>query len=256
MIPLVIPPLSNLHVLVTRPAQQSQSLCNAIVKLGGEVIRFPVLDIKPRQAILSSTHYDLIIFVSANAVINGAWLFRQLIPSPQVAVIGHATATALQDAGIEATIIAGLPFSSEALLQHEALQSPPARILLIKGTGGRHILRDTLIARGAQVDAIEVYERVITTADAQSRSVLQLALRDGTVDVITVTSMDIAHALSSLLDAPDLELAQQCMVLAGSVRIAMQLPALGWKGERIVSDSPDDDAMLRTLICWHTRRRN
>lgn len=256
MIPLVIPPLSNLRVLVTRPAVQSESLCNGIAKLGGEVIRFPVLEIKSREVVLSSAHYDAVIFVSANAVTHGATLLKQLNGSPQIAAIGTATAAALKTAGIDATITSPPPFNSESLLQHEALQSPPKHILLIKGLGGRDALRDTLIARGARVDSVEVYERITATVDEQARAALQRALREAAIDVITLTSMDIAHALSSLLDEADLALAQRCNVLAGSSRIAVQLSSLGWKGECLISDSPDDGTMLKALTRWHARARN
>src|SRR5207249_132245 len=136
MIPMVIPPLSDLRVLVTRPAQQAAALCASINNLGGEAIPFAVLDIQPRAHTLMQSSYDLVIFISANAVLHGVSLLQQL-GAPQIAAIGNATATALQSAGVDVGIIAPAPFNTEALLMHEKLQSPPNNILIIRGTDGR-----------------------------------------------------------------------------------------------------------------------
>jgi len=259
MIPLVIPPLSNLQVVVTRPAQQTGELCAAITQLGGDVIRLPVLEIKAREATLLRTSYDLVVLISANAVLHGTALLKQLTaahPAIQIAVIGNATATALQSVGIAAHIAAPAPFNSEALLAHEQLQSPPPNILIMRGVGGRDMLRDTLLNRGAQVDIIEVYERVVAVIGDEQRALLLNALQEGSVDAVTFTSIDIAQAFMSLLSTEQREWTQACTAVAGSARIAEQLPGLGWQGDCIVSDSPDDTTMLDTLVRWHTRSRN
>lgn len=256
MIPLVIPPLTNLRVLVTRPVHQAQSLCAAITKLGGEAIHFPVLDIKRREITLIENQYELAVFVSANAVTHGVSTLQQLTERPLIAAIGKATASALQAAGVEVAITAPPPFNSEALLQHEAMQSPPKSILLIKGLGGRDLLRDSLVSRGATVMVAEVYERVAASVSETAQQALNKALHEGTIDVISITSIDIAEAFASLLDQTALLSVQACTVLAGSRRIADQLPSMGWQGEIVVSDSPDDESMLATLKRWHARARN
>ena len=64
MIPLVIPSLTNLRVLVTRPAHQAQALCKQIQRFGGNVLSFPVLEIKPLEVVLPVEAYDLLIFIS------------------------------------------------------------------------------------------------------------------------------------------------------------------------------------------------
>ncbi len=260
MIPLVIPSLTNLRVLVTRPAHQAQSLCKQIQRFGGIALAFPVLEIKPLEFVLPIETYDLLIFVSVNAVAHGLSLLKMQHElnntSPLIAVIGNATAAALEQLGYKPDVVAAAPFNSEALLKHEALQSPPARILLVRGVGGREVLRDTLLARGSVVEVMEVYERVTAVVDNNARTEILRALREGLIDVITITSTDIVNALMPLFDANDLELLQRVAVVAGSVRIAARLSACGWQGECIVSASPDDAAMLRALIRWHSRARN
>lgn len=256
MIPLVIPPLTNLCVLVTRPAPQSQSLCDAITQLGGEAIACPFIEIKPRSATLSSNQYDLVIFVSVNAVMHGVELLKGLPSSPQIAAIGQATAAALQSADVAPDITAPSPFNSEALLQLDALQSPPKNILIVRGVGGRELLRETLGERGSNVDVVEVYERVSTTPDEQASNEVQNALRDNALNIITVTSVEIADALLSLSDQVELAGLRQCAVIAGSQRIATHLSDHHWHGAIVVSNSPDDASMINALIRWHTRARN
>ncbi|HVY24531.1 MAG TPA: uroporphyrinogen-III synthase [Steroidobacteraceae bacterium] len=255
MIPLVMPPLSNLRVLVTRPALQAQSLCDAIAAMGGESWSCPLLTIAPRITMPAKRRYDLVIFVSANAAIHGAQLLQSLEAPPQLAAIGQATAAALKTAGLEANIIAPPPFNSEALLQLEVLQAPPENILIVRGVGGRDVLRDTLMARGSNVEVVEVYERSPAVLDESTRATLSSALRDGAIDVITATSVEIAEVLCSLFSGEERECLERCAVVAGSRRIAMYLAAHHWRGDVIVSDSPDDAAMLHALTRWHARAR-
>lgn len=255
MIPLVMPPLSNLRVLVTRPAQQAQSLCAAIAALGGEAVPCPLLEIKPRAAAVPKHNYDLVIFVSANAVTHGAALLKSLDPAPRLAVIGHATATALKATGAAAAVVAPPPFNSESLLQLELLQVPPKNILIVRGAGGRDVLLDTLNERGSEVDVVEVYERSPLVPDEQTRAELSDSLRQGVIDAITVTSVEIADVLCSLLTGMALDYPPKFTMAAGSRRIALHLRERHWRGDVIVSDSPDDAAMLHTLTRWHARGR-
>ena len=75
MIPRVVPPLTDLTVLVTRPAVQCAALCAEIERYGGSAIAFPAVEIEPVavQAKVASADYDLVVFVSVNAVEHG-WL--------------------------------------------------------------------------------------------------------------------------------------------------------------------------------------
>ena len=74
MIPRIVPPLTGLTVLVTRPAAQCAVLCAEIERQGGSAIAFPAVEIEPVavQAAVSSADYDLVVFVSVNAVEHGA----------------------------------------------------------------------------------------------------------------------------------------------------------------------------------------
>src|SRR5271170_1539877 len=100
--------MSALHgvgVLVTRPEQQAMPLCRLLEIQGASTFRLPGVEIKPRErggtltARLGALEdFDLIIFVSANAVRFGAALLGQK-RELTLAAVGPATAHALNQAG-------------------------------------------------------------------------------------------------------------------------------------------------------------
>ena len=147
VIPKVLPPLTDLTVLVTRPAAQCAVLCEEIVRQGGNAIAFPAVAIEPLavQATVASVDYDLIVFVSVNAVEHGA---RHVTKGARtrIAAIGRATAAALAAAELAADIVPEAGFTSEALLAHPELQlTSGARVLIVRGAGGRELLKETFV---------------------------------------------------------------------------------------------------------------
>lgn len=255
MIPYQVPALTGLQVLVTRPALQADPLCQRLMQLGGGVLRFPAINIEARAAELPTLTYDLLIFISTNAVQHGqAVLAAQ--PQARIAAVGAATTQALQALGHDIDITPEHAANSETLLAHPLLQTPPANILIVRGSGGRELLRDTLTTRGARVDAIEVYQRVAVAPAAADYLALQTQLRAAQLDIISVTSVEILQALDALLDDELRELAHQCTLLSGSARIAQAARAAGWHGELIIADSPEDSALVTALTRWYTRARS
>src|SRR3990167_4350151 len=98
--------LSFQSVLITRPRDQAEPLRALIEKTGRTVVLFPTIEILPSQNQLAlyqrmqALHdYDIIIFVSANAVlpILPQW---QASPSLSVIAIGPGTTEMLRQHGI------------------------------------------------------------------------------------------------------------------------------------------------------------
>jgi uroporphyrinogen-III synthase len=254
MIPYQVPALTGLQLLVTRPALQAEPLCQRITQLGGKVLRLPALAIAARVAELPTTVYDLLIFISTNAVQHGqALLVAQ--PAARIAAVGAATAQALEALGHRIDITPEHAANSETLLAHPLLQTPPAKVLIVRGSGGRELLRETLSARGSHVDVVEVYQRIAVAPAAEAYLALQIQLREAQLDIISVTSVEILQALDVLLDDELRELAHQCILLCGSTRIAQAARAAGWQGELIVAASPEDNALVTALTRWYTRAR-
>jgi uroporphyrinogen-III synthase len=255
MIPLLIPPLTGLQVLVTRPALQAEDLCKRVETLGGTALKFPLLDIEPLQVTLPDTRFDVLIFISTNAVVHGQALLDAQ-PQARIAAVGSATAQAIRALGHTVDVAPAHTASSESLLTHPLLMDPPRSVLIVRGNGGRELLRDTLIARGSHVEVIECYGRVAAQPDVQQLAMLKQQLESDEVDVITITSVEILDVLATLLDAAALQLAYTRTLLAGSARIAGAARAAGWQGECIIAESPEDAALLAALTRWHTRARS
>lgn len=258
MIPWVAPPLTGLSVLVTRPRGQGTALCEAIARLGGEAIDFPALDIEPLADVIAPVgSYDLVLFLSANAVRHGAALVRDIVQTAatKVAALGRASAAALEAAGISVHVLPEAGSRSEDLLAHPALQIAPQRVLLVRGIGGRELLIETLTAAGAQVDVLEVYRRIPATHSAAEIAALEQRWREQDISVVTATSVDTLQALLTTLSADGIELLRQTPILTVSARVGVAAQQLGLRGECLIAPRADDAALLGTLAYWGIRAR-
>ena len=254
MIPKVMPPLAELTVLVTRPVAQAAALCEEIGRQGGTAIAFPAVEISARTDGIASGH-DLIVFVSVNAVAHGAHLIEKS-PTARVAAIGKATAAALAQTSLRADIVPEAGFDSEALLAHPDLTLPAgARVLIVRGNGGRELMRDTFTARGMIVETREVYERVRPTIDPATRDALEERWESEGIDVVTATSIETLHNLLGLLSDRGRALLREATLLVASRRIAEAARAAGLNGMVLVANGADDASMIGALARWRTRAR-
>lgn len=254
MIPKIMPPLTELTVLVTRPAPQGVGLCDAITRSGGTAIAFPTVEIVPAQAPVASGH-DLIIFASVNAVAHGVHLIEKS-STARVAAIGKATAAALAQASLPADIVPESGFTSEALLAHPDLTLPDnARVLIVRGSGGRELLRETFTARGMTVETLDVYRRVRPTIDDATRVALEARWDSEGIDVVTATSVETLHNLIGMLSDRGRALLRETTLLVPSQRIAEAARAAELKGMVLMAKAPDDASMVGALAQWRTRAR-
>lgn len=254
MIPKVVPPLTGLTVLVTRPEPQCGALCAEIERNGGVAIALPAIAI---QALDSHPieHADLIVFVSVNAVEHGAHLVTKG-PQTRVAAIGRGTAAALATMQLPADIVPEERFDSEALLSHEALaHSPPGRIAIVRGDGGRELLRDTFAARGAQVETREVYRRARPQPDPMELERIETLWAEDGVDIITLTSVQTLEHLLAMLSERGRELLFNAALLVASRRIAEAARTLGLRGDVLLAQGADDASMIAALGRWQARAR-
>ena len=254
MIPKVMPPLAELTVLVTRPAPQAAALCEEIGRQGGTAIAFPAVEIVAQTASVASGH-DLIVFVSVNAVAHGVHLIEKS-PTARVAAIGKATAAALAQTSLRADIVPEAGFDSEALLAHPDLTLPSgARVLIVRGNGGRELMRDTFTARGMIVETRDVYQRVRPTIDSATRDALEARWASEGIDVVTATSIETLHNLIGMLSDRGRALLGRTALLVASRRIAEAAQAEGLNGTMLVANGADDASMIGALARWRTRAR-
>lgn len=147
-------------LLVLRPGpvgnQLAETLCNNTLTAK----HAPTLVINKLEFTIPSSQYDAVIFISPTAVIHSDKLhpFLESLTTTIIAV-GSGTAMKLSESGFSDVQIPNT-FNSEGLLAMAELQQPAEKkILIVKGSGGRPLLKESLIAQGASCDTIDVYER-------------------------------------------------------------------------------------------------
>lgn len=255
MIPMVLPPLTGLSVLVTRPAPQAALLAASVRAQGGDALEFPAIEIRPLEATIAEPH-DLVIFVSVNAVEHGAHRITRT-SSTRIAAIGKATAAALTTIELPADIVPAHGFTSEALLDHPDLRLPEgARVLIVRGRGGRDLLQQTFTARGFAVSLLDVYERVCPVIDTPQRDQVEAAWLDADIPVATATSLETLSNLLTLLSERGRHQLQQAALVVPSARVKQGAADLGLRGPCIVAAGADDASIIGALASWHARARS
>jgi uroporphyrinogen-III synthase len=242
-------PLKGLNIVVTRPRDQALGLTRRITDLGGNAILFTLLEIAPAadaselnalKQHLST--YDLLIFISPNAVKYGMDALGNIPNTVRVATVGQSSAQALRDLGIAHVIAPTDRFDSESLLALPALQNVAGwKVAILRGNGGRELLGDTLKTRGARVDYVTSYERSKPTLDAVS--VLQ-----ADPHAINVTSSEALGNLWQGLTQTDQARFARLPLFVPHARIAELARQQGWKN--VVLTEAGDDGLLAALVAW------
>ncbi len=249
--------LTGVGVLVTRPEHQAQHLCHLIEAEGGAPVRYPALSIQARPdraavraAIGPADRFDAIIFVSANAVRFGADLLGPQRDLP-IAAIGPATAAALNAAGFRVSLMPAEGMDSEALLALPQLQQMNGRrVLIVRGTGGRELIAETLTARGAVVQYAEVYTREPAKPSEQLQAEIELLWRQGGLKAYVATSVEALEALVGIVTPRCRGLMDSTALVTGSARVAEAAACLGLGSPIVLADSPDDVSLTGALIRW------
>lgn len=252
----MIKSLNGAHVLVTRPAHQAENLCRLIEERDGVAVRFPTLAIAAledtctiQNTLAHLDKYQWLIFVSANAVTMHRYYSDdgkiEKFKSVRIAAIGKATAQALVQAGLSVDLVPESGYNSEALLAMTQMQQMMGqRCLIVRGEGGREELATTLRNRGATVEYLDVYKRMIPGMD---NSQVSLLLAQSMLDAITVTSGEALQNLIIMLEEKHHHQLFEVPLVVISNRIRQIAVDIGFK--RIaVTNSPSDVAILETVI--------
>jgi uroporphyrinogen-III synthase len=247
-------------VLVTRPAAQAAHLVALLETRGARVLCVPLLAIgephDPEAALARLAHlsdYDLLVFVSANAVSRGLELAGHLGPLPprlELAAVGRATAAALAARGVPARHVPERGFDSESLLDLPAFapgQIAGKRVLVVRGEGGREVLARTLRERGARVDYAEVYRRERPEVDVE---VLRTRGEAGDLGAMVVTSGEALEHLLDLLPPPRPAWLARTVLAVPSGRLAAYARRLGYGGPTVAAAEPSDTSLVEALEQW------
>ena len=247
--------LSNTTVVVTRPQHQADNFVALIEEAGGQVIRFPVMEIQPlelQQADITvlGQQTDCLIFVSANAVRLGIVSLRRLVPGflagARIMAIGQATANALEENAVKPDVVPPSPYNSEALLALPQMQEIRGRrYTILKGKGGRDYLQEQLQARGGIVRTVDVYQR---TRPKQDNSPLQQLSQLDNV-VVAITSVKGLHYLFELASADQSEwMKKNARFLVPGNRVADAVRDMHIKHAPLVAENATDEVMCRRLL--------
>jgi uroporphyrinogen-III synthase len=248
-------PLQGVGVLVTRPEQQAMPLCRLLEAQGALTRRLSVIDIRACDRRALSTQFgaihgfDLIVFVSANAVRFGAALLEQS-RDLNLAAIGPATARSLNQAGYRVAIQPE-EYTTEGLLNHPRLQHLSGRkVLLIQGQDGRPLLQQELARRGAVVTGLAVYERVPAPVSPEALTDVHARLAGGEIQVVTATSLDIGSRLLELAAIELRNALEQAIWLVPSTRVAAGLRERGLRAQLLEAASAQDQDLVSALLGW------
>ena len=240
-------PLAGRGIVVTRPARQAEALAARIREQGGHAIPFPVIDIRdvddpaPLNAVIDRLEtFDLAIFISPNAVDKGVEAIlarRSLPPGLRLATIGRGSARELARLGFGEVIAPRAGADSESLLELPELRDiAEKRIVVFRGAGGRELLRDTLVARGASVEYAECYRRVKPDPDV---SVLSAGWERAEIDAFVVTSSEGLRNLHGVLDAAGRQRLTLTPIFVPHPRIAATAREIGLD-KTVVTDTGDE----------------
>lgn len=234
--------LQGLRVLNTRPKGQAEGLSNNIRDVGGIAIELPTLEIQATHDWLNALP-DLktvkqAIFISANAVEH---CFRQLRktniywPSTiEVIAIGQGSAKSLHQFNVPVHTMPDVADSEHLLALKTLQQSQKQSILLLKGEGGRPLIEETLLEKGAKLLVLNVYRRVLPKIN---RQFVKTIWRDDLVDIILLTSEQSMHHLFKLFEEEAHHWLRNKPCLVISERLAQSASLLGIKN--IILSHPD-----------------
>ena len=252
--------LDGVGVLVTRPAEQAQSLAHDIRLHRGVPTVFPGVRIeavapsKPRALPQRLSDIDLMIFISPTSVRYGVpALFGRYgqLTQARVAAVGQSTAAELEKHGFSEIVAPSGAGGAQALIACEELkQISGLTVLIVRGEGGSDQLETVLRDRGAVVRLFECYRRCLPDAPFGE---IEPLLRNGRIGAWIATSGEILDNLFSLA-AEHGELLRATPLFVNHSHVATQ--AFSRSVKVIFVTAGGDKGIVSGLLTWFGRLRN
>ena len=245
--------LAGRGVVITRPAGEARRLADLIRDAGGEPLLYPAIEILPLadmsalDAVIDALDdFDLAIFVSPSAVAQAMMRIsaRCVLPKNlRCAAIGPGGVRALEQFGVTNVIAPQARYDSESLLASAYMQNVRGlRTVIFRGEGGRELLGETLVARGAVVTYAACYRR---GKPAWDTAPLLLAWQRNRVAAIIVTSSEGLRNFCAHVGDAGLPWLHQTPMIVPHPRIAAVARELGVT--RVVESVSGDEALVRAL---------
>jgi len=275
------PPLT---ILVTRPEEAGRELVEALRRPGIAARWWPAFELLPPSDPVSTGRRlaaiatdDLLVFVSPAAVRFAAPALPSNWPQgTQVAAVGAATrervlallpqldperivcaepaagAAGGAAATAEGADAGGAAAGSEGLFARLVADGlDRGRVLLLRAQAGRDWLGQQLSARGARVEALEVYRRCPVQPSSAACAELAAALGTGAVAVVVTSSEAVGVLDAQVRSQPALaRRLREGRALASHPRIAAALRAAGYRD--VAECAPSADGILAALASRDT----
>jgi uroporphyrinogen-III synthase len=271
--------MSTKTIVVTRPSGQARQLIEtltyAIENSGGakrnlpKIISLPLLTIVPKVDPALADHIasilrdaDLAIFVSPNAIesvmrlLERDWqLFsKKIIP---IGVMGGSSQLALQNHGIgnevkPTPIIIprdNTQWDSEGLwqeLQKLGWDWRTKKVVIFKGEGGRDWLADTLINAGANIKAIDSYNRIPLDIDNPAWQAIHDT--DFSRSLWLLTSSEAVRYLGKVIKDQFTQDLSTASALCPHHNIAEAAERIGFG--KVLTTESGDESLIKASLAW------
>lgn len=248
-------PATDFSVLITRPAGKADNLLAGLDEQTISYIYQPLITTQ----LMPLRHRDhqnlqnaeLIVFVSVSAVTCLEQQFDLKNLTQPLLAVGATTASALERS-CGHPVLAPIDQRSEGVLALPQLQDVAGRdILIVRGNGGRELIKQGLLARGAKVTYVQSYKRVPLPLDGQR---LSDQWRMQQIQCIVVTSNEILSLLLTSLPEVALPWLQQRQWIMVSQRMAETAIAMGIPAANITLAASANDQALLDAICQLRRK--
>ena len=253
-------PLAGATLIITRTVGMSAAFAARARALGGNPVVVPGLTLRAatdataaRAALHAAHDAQVWIFTSPAAVRFAFQLAPDLtIDASSLAVcVGPGTARALGRYGVQALVPQTSSDSEGLLALPDLAEMRGRRVALLCAPNGRDLITAQLRQRGAQVDAIHVYQRAVPRLTRRHFEAIENS--PGPL-ILLLSSAAALNYLSALIPAPVWQRLQRQTLVASSARLAALADAGGF--ENIVeADSAMPDDLLKAAARALARHR-
>ena len=237
-------------ILLTRPLAQVGNLQSLLEDSDLDYVLFPTFEINKIDTVVPSQRYDVIIFISVNAVMHSEEYFSQLFVDPlKIFAVGPTTAKKLTDKGVKVDAYPLENASSQELLEMpECGELTDKKILIVRGKGGSETLKHSLKVMN-QVDYLEVYRRTPCEVSRLHVESIEHFMQtpDGIVIANSVKSLfNVVKLVKEIRSYYESQLKSRTLVVL-SERIKVQAQSIGFNNVHVARTPSDKGTIIEIL---------
>jgi uroporphyrinogen-III synthase len=242
---------STVHVWITRPQADAKQMAELVLTQGMIPWVLPVLAIVPYPAEASAQHHldqaDYILVTSRHAIIAGIEQQGLRLPiHAQWFAVGKATANALLPFQIQA--ILPEQQDTEGLLSLAELSDIQGkRIVILKGIGGRPVLVQQLLQRGAVITELSLYQRQCTSPEQVQ---LDRYLQAEGKHIIALASGETLDCLMRELSDKQIQyIISNTKLAVMSERVAQLALSHGWRRDQVsIASTSSLEGLMQAIV--------